>query len=146
MTVESEIAGPTERERELVLKVLNALAFRVHDFDGFALNDVAELLAAYRRETLADPETVLRAAEKLLRGRVYKTALLLGESALEMCDGFDLPADDRDCMEVTLQVLRAYGSPLVMPTSDGVLVCKEGTWAHGKTLAEALEKLGKVVG
>jgi hypothetical protein len=46
-----------------------------------------------------------------------------------------------DCMDVTLCLLRAYGSPLVCPTPDGVHVGKSGTWAHGRTLAEALDAL-----
>jgi hypothetical protein len=50
-------------------------------------------------------------------------------------------AETMGAAEHVLEVLRRRGSPLVMSTSDGVLVCKYGTWVHGKTLAEALDAL-----
>ena len=67
--------------------------------------------------------------------RVEKEALRSRISELER------KLDDRDCIEVTIATLRAHGSPLVCPTTGGVLLCKDGTWVHGKDLPAALELL-----
>lgn len=49
-------------------------------------------------------------------------------------------AEEQACSLVAA-LLKRYGSPLVCHTVDGVLVCRNGRWAHGKDLPRALEAL-----
>jgi hypothetical protein len=48
-------------------------------------------------------------------------------------------------LRAAVEILRRHGSPLVCPTSDGVLVCKEGVWAHGADLPAALKGLAETI-
>ena len=85
------------------------------------------------------PDHLRFCQENFIAAHVREDAI---QTTADLLAAYREELQDRDCIEVAMSVLRAHGSPLVCPLSDGgVLLCKDGVWASGKTLAGALEAL-----
>ena len=84
------------------------------------------------------PDHLRFCQENFIAAHVREDAI---QTTADLLAAYREELQDRDCIEVAMSALRAHGSPLVCPTSDGVLVCKDGTWTFGKNLPIALELL-----